>query len=117
MTPSPATTEGLQAAAKAAPLFAPASSVASVAGTETPDEAPAVASTSGDVDVVLEGEQDEETVGFSRAKLFRFKDGSWVDMGTGQFKLKKHKETGVARVLMRSDSVNRVILVSSCVLF
>ncbi|KAG8861727.1 hypothetical protein FRB96_002685 [Tulasnella sp. 330] len=69
---------------------------------------PTAASDEGDQ--TGEGEENEDTLAKARAKLYRFKDGAWADMGTGHFKLKAHKETGTKRVLMRNEGPGKVML-------
>lgn len=119
VTPSPATTAGLEAATAAAnPLMKPASTVVSLAGSDlassradTPATEPSAPAPAED-DIEGEGEENETNVFNERAKLYRFKQNSWVDMGVGRFKLKKHKETGAQRILMRTEH-GRVLLVWS----
>ncbi|KIK67144.1 hypothetical protein GYMLUDRAFT_238477 [Collybiopsis luxurians FD-317 M1] len=62
-----------------------------------------------------EGEQDEETVHSIRSKAFRMKkaeEGSagWADLGTGVLRIKKHKETGQRRLLLRNSSTGKIII-------
>ncbi|EIN11692.1 hypothetical protein PUNSTDRAFT_141970 [Punctularia strigosozonata HHB-11173 SS5] len=60
------------------------------------------------------GEEDEETTHAIKSKLYKFvkqeEESSWTDMGVGILRLKKHKETGVRRVLMRNSSTGKVLV-------
>ena len=67
-------------------------------------------------DMAGEGEENEETVAEVRGKVYAMSkksDGTqeWLDRGIGIAKLKKHKETGARRLLMRNSSTGRIILV------
>ncbi|KAG8908474.1 hypothetical protein FRC00_011188, partial [Tulasnella sp. 408] len=106
VTPTPATVAGLEAA-KAAhdPNARPEGSTASVIS-ETPADSPAPEST----DIVGAGEENEDTLISERGRAYKLKDGSWTDIGTGHFKIKKDKETGMARVLMRPEHGGNIIL-------
>ncbi|KAG8213931.1 hypothetical protein J3R82DRAFT_10677 [Butyriboletus roseoflavus] len=61
-----------------------------------------------------EGEEDEETTYVVRCRIFRlFKSedkSEWKDLGIGMFRLKKHKETNVRRVLMRNSNTGRILI-------
>ncbi|KIK92136.1 hypothetical protein PAXRUDRAFT_830235 [Paxillus rubicundulus Ve08.2h10] len=61
-----------------------------------------------------EGEEDEETTHVVKCKVYRlFKTGDkneWKDLGVGMFRLKKHKETNIRRVLMRNSSTGRILI-------
>ncbi|OJA11024.1 hypothetical protein AZE42_06437 [Rhizopogon vesiculosus] len=61
-----------------------------------------------------EGEENEETTYTVRAKLFKLTKTSdkseWKDLGVGMFRLKKHKETGARRALMRNSATGRIII-------
>ncbi|KAF8554200.1 hypothetical protein OG21DRAFT_1497229 [Imleria badia] len=61
-----------------------------------------------------EGEEDEETTHAVKCKVFRlFKSDDkteWKDLGVGMFRLKKHKETNVRRVLMRNSNTGRILI-------
>lgn len=82
-----------------------------------------------------EGEEDEETTHVVRCKVYRLSKSEdkseWKDLGvgssfpswpklalmykplpTGMFRLKKHKETHVRRVLMRNSNTGRILIVS-----
>lgn len=54
------------------------------------------------------GEEGEEIIFDSRAKLFRFIGGEWKERGLGQLKLLKNEVTGKIRLLMRRDIVHTV---------
>ncbi|KAF5370587.1 hypothetical protein D9758_001823 [Tetrapyrgos nigripes] len=62
-----------------------------------------------------EGEEDEETTHSIRLKAFRLKKADegaagWAELGTGLLRLKKHKQTGARRVLLRNSSTGKVII-------
>lgn len=54
------------------------------------------------------GEEEEDVIFDSRAKLFRFISGEWKERGLGQLKLLKDQSTGKIRLLMRRDIVHTV---------
>ncbi|KAG6335573.1 hypothetical protein ID866_3513 [Astraeus odoratus] len=68
----------------------------------------------GNHDEEGEGEEEEETMHAVRCKVFKLtkKDdkNEWKDLGIGMFRLKKHKETDVRRVLMRNSSTGRILI-------
>ncbi|KAG7098828.1 hypothetical protein E1B28_000732 [Marasmius oreades] len=59
-----------------------------------------------------EGEQDEETVHSVKSKVYKMKkDGektSWVELGTGILRLKKHKVGEQRRLLLRNSSNGKI---------
>ncbi|KAK7472593.1 hypothetical protein VKT23_000706 [Stygiomarasmius scandens] len=62
-----------------------------------------------------EGEEDEETTHSIRLKAFRLKKSDegaagWADLGTGVLRLKKHKETGARRMLLRNSSTGKITI-------
>lgn len=57
---------------------------------------------------VTTGEEDENVIFSSRAKLFRFVDKQWKERGIGEMKLLKHKVTGKVRVLMRREQIHKI---------
>ncbi|KAE9411205.1 hypothetical protein BT96DRAFT_2265 [Gymnopus androsaceus JB14] len=57
-----------------------------------------------------EGEEGEETVHSIRSKAFRMNEGTWADLGTGILRLKKHKETGQRRLLLRNSNTGKIII-------
>ncbi|KAG1746296.1 hypothetical protein EDD22DRAFT_958381 [Suillus occidentalis] len=61
-----------------------------------------------------EGEEDEETTHTVKAKVFKLLKTSdkpeWKELGIGMFRLKKHKETGARRALMRNSATGRIII-------
>lgn len=57
--------------------------------------------------IVTTGEEDEETLFCSRAKLFRFADKEWKERGVGNVKLLRNNE-GKTRLLMRRDQVLKI---------
>ncbi|KAL3696370.1 hypothetical protein R1sor_010446 [Riccia sorocarpa] len=56
------------------------------------------------------GEENEDVLLDSKAKLYRFdKDGNqWKERGVGQVKLLQHKETGKIRLLMRQSRTLKI---------
>ena len=63
-----------------------------------------------------EGEEHEETKHEIRSKVYKMtkdKEGKaqWGDMGVGMLRLKKHKETGSRRVLLRNSSTGKITIV------
>ncbi|PFH46730.1 hypothetical protein AMATHDRAFT_7469 [Amanita thiersii Skay4041] len=67
-------------------------------------------------DVEGEGEENEETRHSVKLKAYRLKKSdepggpSWIEIGVGMFRLKKHKETGSSRVLLRNSTTGKVNL-------
>lgn len=63
-----------------------------------------------------EGEEDEETIHNVKTKVYTLnkEEGTWKDLGLGVLKVKKHKETGVRRLLLRNSSTGKVTIVSRC---
>merc|ERR1712086_262037 len=64
---------------------------------------------------VCTGEEDEEILYETRAKLYRWGEDvkgekCWKDRGTGQLKLLKHHDTGKIRVLLRVDKTKKIRL-------
>ncbi|KAL8142112.1 hypothetical protein V2J09_015144 [Rumex salicifolius] len=59
---------------------------------------------------VTTGEENEDAVLDSKAKLYRFdKDGNqWKERGAGTIKLLKHKETGKVRLVMRQSKTLKI---------
>ncbi|KAG1746130.1 hypothetical protein EDB19DRAFT_379163 [Suillus lakei] len=61
-----------------------------------------------------EGEEDEDTTYTVRAKVFKLSNApdksEWKELGVGMFRLKKHKETGARRALMRNSATGRIII-------
>ncbi|KAJ4468116.1 hypothetical protein J3R30DRAFT_1674957 [Lentinula aciculospora] len=62
-----------------------------------------------------EGEENEETVHFVRSKVFRMKKveegtSGWAEMGTGILRVKKHKDTGQRRLLLRNSNTGKIII-------
>ncbi|KAG1731496.1 uncharacterized protein EDB91DRAFT_1252135 [Suillus paluster] len=61
-----------------------------------------------------EGEEDEDTTYTVKAKVFKLSKTSdkseWKELGVGMLRLKKHKETGARRVLMRNSATGRIII-------
>lgn len=61
-----------------------------------------------------EGEEDEEIIHSVKAKVYTLnkEEGSWKDLGLGMLKVKRHKETGARRLLLRNSSTGKVAIVS-----
>ncbi|XP_048880134.1 E3 SUMO-protein ligase RanBP2-like isoform X2 [Brienomyrus brachyistius] len=59
---------------------------------------------------VKTGEEEEEEIFCSRAKLFRFESDSkeWKERGIGSIKILRHKTSGKVRLLMRRDQVLKI---------
>ncbi|KAG5638453.1 hypothetical protein H0H81_012518 [Sphagnurus paluster] len=59
-----------------------------------------------------EGEEQEETVHAVKLKAFRLSKGesgsSWLELGYGVLRLKKHKETEARRLLLRNSSTGKI---------
>ena len=108
------------------PVTGSAASSAPVSGTTTPAdtsdaaspaESAAATSDAGATSGLLgegEGEEDEDVTHDARAKFWKFdQEGkSWKDLGIGFVKLKKHKETGKHRMLVRNEANGKVVVVS-----
>ncbi|KAG8995011.1 hypothetical protein FRB90_000287 [Tulasnella sp. 427] len=108
ITPTPGTVAGLEAAkALHDPNAKPEGSTMSVVSEATADAAPPVSDV---VDIVGAGEENEDTLLSERGKAYKLKEGAWTDIGTGNFKIKKDRETGTTRVLMRPEHGGNVIL-------
>ncbi|KAI0297110.1 hypothetical protein BC826DRAFT_967791 [Russula brevipes] len=63
-----------------------------------------------------EGEEDEETTYTVKSKVYKFttdREGvpTWSEMGIGMLRLKKHKETNARRVILRSSTTGKIIIV------
>ncbi|KAL8618871.1 hypothetical protein ACOMHN_000878 [Nucella lapillus] len=54
------------------------------------------------------GEEDEETLFESRAKLYRFTNAEWKERGLGTLKILRHKNTCRIRLLMRREQVLKI---------
>merc|ERR1711998_520143 len=64
---------------------------------------------------VCTGEEDEEILYSTRAKLYRWGEDvkgekMWKDRGTGELKLLRHHDTGKIRVLLRVDKTKKIRL-------
>merc|ERR1711998_40308 len=64
---------------------------------------------------VCTGEEDEEILYSTRAKVYRWGkdvggDPCWKERGTGDLKLLKHHDTGKIRVLLRVDKTKKIRL-------
>jgi nucleoporin NUP2 len=60
-----------------------------------------------------EGEEGEETILEQRARLYTLVEGKWAVKGLGIFKVKKSKDDGKRRLLMRTEGSGHVALVSA----
>lgn len=96
-------------------------------GTPAPGEAgdqppPPLLASSSVHDQEGEGEEDEVTVHEIRSKVYKMtkdKEGKaqWGDLGVGVLRLKKHKETGARRVLLRNSGTGKITIVCAVCLF
>lgn len=61
-----------------------------------------------------EGEEDEETIHSVKTKVYTLnkEEAVWKDLGLGMLRVKKHKETGARRLLLRNSSSGKVTVVS-----
>lgn len=57
---------------------------------------------------VTTGEENEEVLFSSRAKLFRHVNKEWKERGIGDIKILKNKANGQIRILMRRDKVHNI---------
>ena len=55
------------------------------------------------------GEEDEDLIFKSRAKLYRFRDGEWKERGTGDLKLLRHKTDKKIRCILRQDKTLKIV--------
>ena len=62
---------------------------------------------------VKTGEEDEDVLFESRARLFRFVGGEWKERGLGVLKILQHRESRRIRLLMRREQVGSWI---ACIL-
>ncbi|KAN0061770.1 hypothetical protein ACQY0O_005763 [Thecaphora frezii] len=102
-------------------LMTPTSGVSGASSPAASDAAPAAeaesdAATGGEGSNGLvgegEGEEDETSTHEVRAKFWRFdsEGKAWKDMGIGIAKLKKHKENGKCRMLVRNEANGKVVV-------
>jgi len=61
-----------------------------------------------------EGEEGEETTYSVKTKVYSLvkEEGVWKELGLGLLKVKKHKETGAQRLLLRNSSTGKIAIVS-----
>ncbi|KAJ8514404.1 hypothetical protein ONZ45_g8061 [Pleurotus djamor] len=75
-------------------------------------EVPNLIATTNPNDEEGEGEEDEDTVHAIKLKAYRLtkKDGtsSWAELGHGILRIKKHKELGTRRLLLRNSSTGKI---------
>lgn len=59
-----------------------------------------------------QGEENEETVHNVKTKVYSLnkEEGAWKELGVGVLKVKKHKETGVRRLLLRNSSTGKIVI-------
>ena len=57
---------------------------------------------------VKTGEEDEETIGKYRTKIYRWVKNEWKERGAGDLKFLKHKENKKIRILLRQDKTHKV---------
>ena len=57
---------------------------------------------------VKRGEEEEDVVFTSRAKLFRFDGKEWKERGVGELKMLRNRQSGKVRLLMRRDQVLKI---------
>lgn len=59
-----------------------------------------------------EGEEDEETTHSVKTKVYSLnkEEGVWKELGLGVLKVKKHKETGARRLLLRNSSTGKITI-------
>jgi nucleoporin NUP2 len=61
-----------------------------------------------------EGEEGEETTHSVKTKVYSLnrEEGAWKELGLGLLKVKRHKETGARRLLLRNSSTGKIAIVS-----
>lgn len=59
-----------------------------------------------------EGEEDEETTHSVKTKVYSLnkEQGAWKELGLGVLKVKKHKESGAGRLLLRNSSTGKIVI-------
>jgi len=65
-------------------------------------------------DLEGQGEEDEETTHSVKTRVYSLnkEEGTWKELGLGMLKVKKHKETGAGRLLLRNSSTGKITIVS-----
>ncbi|KNZ80877.1 Nucleoporin nup61, partial [Termitomyces sp. J132] len=60
------------------------------------------------------GEEDEDTVHDARLRVFKLHEtdsgSSWTDLGIGILRIKKHREAGTRRILLRNSGTGKIVL-------
>ncbi|KAG8797331.1 hypothetical protein FRC16_009013 [Serendipita sp. 398] len=56
------------------------------------------------------GEENEESLFNVRGKVMKFSGSAWADLGIGQIRVYKHKETGAKRIFARNSKSGRILL-------
>lgn len=59
--------------------------------------------------LVQTGEEDEDILFKSKAKIYRWKEEEWKERGSGKLKILRSRITKKIRVLMRQDRTLRII--------
>ena len=55
------------------------------------------------------GEEDEDLIFKTRAKLYRFRESEWKERGTGDLKLLRHKTDKKIRCILRQDKTLKIV--------
>jgi nucleoporin NUP2 len=76
------------------------------------DTAPPASPSKNLAEVAGAGEENEDTVLEQRGKLYRLENGKYEVVGLGVFKVKRSKDDGKRRLLLRKDGSGHVALVS-----
>jgi len=58
---------------------------------------------------VITGEEDEDLIFKTKAKLYRFRDSQWKERGTGDLKFLRDKKSRQIRLLMRQDKTLKIV--------
>jgi nucleoporin NUP2 len=91
---------------------APAEGASGAAAAEDGDAAPPTSPRKNLAEVAGAGEENEDTVLEQRGKLYRLENGKYEVVGLGVFKVKRSKDDGKRRLLLRKDGSGHVALVS-----
>ena len=61
-----------------------------------------------------QGEEDEETTHSVKTRVYSLskEEGTWKELGLGVLKVKKHRESGAGRLLLRNSSTGKITVVS-----
>ena len=55
------------------------------------------------------GEEEEDLIFKTRAKLYRFRESEWKERGTGDLKLLRHKKDKKIRCILRQDKTLKIV--------